>query len=274
MPGISVVIITLNEEANIQRCLNSAKEIADEFVVVDSFSTDRTVAICESYGCRVFLREFSGYGSQKQFAVDQAVNDWVLSIDADEIISPQLREELQAFTKTVFPDDVDVHGYYIPFVLNYMGNTLRHCGTGMNLRLFNRKTCRFTSVPVHESVEITGKPKKLKGRLIHYSYKDLSHHFEKINRYTSLAADGYRKRKKKYKRFWVAMKFPITFFIYYFIRLGILDGYQGYLWSFFAGVYASIKIAKSIELNEVAFDTKQEYISQNSEIFLNIQPSN
>src|ERR1039457_2900826 len=166
-----------------------------------------------------------GYGDQKQFAVDQAVNDWVLSIDADEVVSPGLRDELLHFSGTTLPGKTPVYGYNIPFVLNYMGSILRHCGTGRNLRLFDRRACKFTLVPVHESVEITGKPGKMKGRIIHHSYRDLNHHLEKINYYTSLAAEGNHRKRKKFNKGWVAMKFPVTFVIYYFLRLGILDGY-------------------------------------------------
>ncbi len=248
MQDISVVIITRNEEANIQRCLNSVKEIAGEVVVVDSFSTDKTVEICESFGCRVFIREFTGYGNQKQFAVDQAVNDWVLSIDADEVVSPCLRDELQRFIGTTITGKGAVYGYYIPFVLYYLGSILKHCGTGRNLRLFDRRACKFTLVPVHESVDMTGKPGRMKGRIIHYSYRDFSHHLEKINYYTSLAAEGNQKKGKRFHKFWVAFKFPVTFCVYYFLRLGILDGYPGFIWSFLAGIYTSLKIAKTIEM--------------------------
>jgi len=248
MQVISIVIITHNEEANIQRCINSVKGIAGEIIVVDSFSTDKTVEICESFGCRVFIREFTGYGVQKQFAVDQAVNDWVLSIDADEVVSLSLRNELQRFTGTTFTAERVVRGYYIPFVLYYMGSILRHCGTGRNLRLFDRRVAKFTLGPVHESVDITGKPGRMKGRIIHYSYRNVSHHFEKINYYTSLAAEGNKKKGKRFNKFWVAFKFPVTFMIYYFLRLGILDGYPGFIWSFLASIYTSMKIAKTIEM--------------------------
>ena len=251
MKTISVVIITRNEEAKIQRCLNSVKGIASEIVIVDSLSTDKTVAICEAFGCRIFVHAFEGYGRQKQFATDQAVNDWVLSIDADEVISPRLQAELKEFAATTPKGKEDVDAYYIPFVLNYMGSLLRHCGTGKNLRLFNRNTCTFTLVPVHESIVIKGSPGRMKGQIIHYSYRDICHHLEKINYYTSLAAEGNKRSRRRFHNFRVAFIFPVTFCIYYFIRLGILDGYPGFMWSFMAAFYTSLKTAKTIELTKL-----------------------
>jgi hypothetical protein len=106
-------------------------------------------------------------------------------------------------------------------------------------------------VPVHESINITGIPGRLKGKIIHYSYRDMSHHLEKINYYTSLAAVGNKKQGKRFHCFFVAFKFPVTFFIYYFLRLGIIDGYPGFMWSFLAAFYTSVKTAKTIELQRL-----------------------
>lgn len=251
MPELSVVIITRNEERNILRCLDSVRQLASDVVVVDSGSTDRTLEICSANGCRVYNRTFEGYGTQKQFAVDQAKNDWILSLDADEVVSDELRRELQRFTAVLETEEKDVFsGYYIPFMLHYLGRLVRYSGACRNLRLFNRKAGRFTLVPVHETVEIDGKIGAMKGRIIHYSYRDISHHFEKINFYSSRAAGGYHRAGKKYNRCWPAFKFPITFIVFYFIRRGFLDGYPGFMWAFLAGVYTTLKVAKTIELNE------------------------
>jgi glycosyltransferase involved in cell wall biosynthesis len=246
MRKLSVVIITYNEEGNILRCINSVKDLADEIVVVDSFSTDRTVEICNSSGCRVFLHQFEGYGQQKQFGVDQAVNDWILSLDADEEVTNELKQEIRTLLqKKVIPHG----GYYIPFAFCYMGRVLRHVGVG-NLRLFDRTRGRFRIVAVHESVDMDGSIGKLKGKVIHYSYRDLSHHLQKLNTYTTQAAEGYIANGKTFSKVWVGFKFPITFFVFYFIRLGIINGYRGFLWSFFAAFYGSLKVAKTIEMQE------------------------
>jgi len=250
MPGLSVVIITLNEERNILRCLESVKPFATEIVVVDSGSADRTIDLCRDAGCRLFNRDFDGYGTQKQFAVNMAVNDWVFSIDADEVVSRELCDELQQFKRREIRDGENVsNGYCIPFILNYMGRLLRFSGTGKNLRLFDRRKGKFTLVPVHETVIIEGKPGRMKGRLIHYSYRSIDHHFEKINFYTSRAAEGYQRKGKIFPKCWAALKFPCTFFTFYFLRLGFLDGYPGFMWAALAGVYSAMKVVKTIELN-------------------------
>jgi glycosyltransferase involved in cell wall biosynthesis len=257
MPKLSVVIITRNEELNILRCLESVKPVADEIVIVDSGSDDRTCQICRDSGCKVISREFDGYGNQKQFATDQATNDWVLSIDADEVLTEELQHEIiQLFhdpPKSQIPNPTSeiLHpAYLIPFSLCFMGRILIHGGVGneVHLRLFNRTQGGFTTVPVHEGIEVKGSAGRLNGRIIHYSYRDISHHIEKINTYTSQAAEGYRERGKSFSKTWVVMKFPLSFFSFYFLKLGLLDGYPGFIWSFLASVYSTLKVAKTIEL--------------------------
>jgi glycosyltransferase involved in cell wall biosynthesis len=249
MQKLSVVIITHNEEENILRCIDSIKDLADEILVVDSFSADRTVEICNSCGCRVISHQFEGYGQQKQFGVDQAGNDWILSLDADEVVTDELKQEIRNMLQK---EPVPHRGYLIPFSLFYMGRILRYSGTGkeFHLRLFDRTKGRFTEVKVHEGVEVNGPVGTLKGKVIHYSYHDLFHHLQKINTYTTQAAEGYTNRGRTFSKTWVVFKFPISFFIFYVIKLGILDGYPGFLWSFFAAFYGSVKVAKTIEMQE------------------------
>jgi glycosyltransferase involved in cell wall biosynthesis len=249
MHKLSVVIITYNEEANILRCIHSVKTLADEILVVDSFSTDRTVEISNSLGCKVISHLFEGYGQQKQFGVEQAANDWILSLDADEVVTDDLCLEIKNLLNL---DTIPYSGYNIPFSLFYMGRILRYSGTRkeIHLRLFNRNKGQFTQVNVHEGVDIKGSIGILNGKVIHYSYRDLSHHLQKINTYTTQAAEGYFARGKTYSKAWVVFKFPISFIVFYIIRLGFLDGYPGFLWSFFAALYGSLKVAKTIEMND------------------------
>lgn len=249
MTELSVVIITYNEEQNIARCLDSVKAIANEIVVVDSFSSDKTAEICKSYGCRFLTREFKGYANQKQYAINQSANDWVLSLDADEVVSNELSIEIQ----TLFKDEtIPYSGYRIPRSLFYMGRILNYSGVGNEflLRLFNRQTGGVTQVPVHESINVSGSVGTLKGRLIHYSYTSISQHIHKTNIYTSLAAAGAKEKGKTFSKSIVFLKFPVNFFVFYFIRGGILDGYPGFIWSFMAAFSGSMKVAKTIELQE------------------------
>ena len=249
MPPISAVIIAKNEEDKILNCLGSLKSFAAEIVVVDSMSADRTAEICRSAGCRVFSREFDGYGNQKQFAVDQAVNDWVISVDADEVLTPELASELAVLASA---PGLPFDAYDIPFLLVYMGRVMRHSGLGheTHLRLFDRRKGRFTTTPVHEGIVTEGRTGKLKNRILHYSYNDISHHLEKINYYTSRAAEGMAAKGKKYSSLSIACKFPLSFFTIYILKGGILDGYPGLIWSWLSAFYASLKIAKTIELQK------------------------
>jgi glycosyltransferase involved in cell wall biosynthesis len=246
MQQLSVVIITYNEEENILRCIQSVKDLADEILIVDSFSADRTIEICNSSGCKVFLHSFEGYGQQKQFGVDQASNNWILSLDADEVVTNELKQEIKTLLQQ---EAIPYKGYNVPRSLFYMGRIFRHQETD-NLRFFDRTKGRFRFVKVHESVNVNGPVGTLKGRIIHYSYRDLSHHIQKTNTYTTQAAEGYIARGRTFSKAWVALKFPVSFFNFYIIKLGILEGYPGFLWSFFAAFYGSVKVAKTIEMQE------------------------
>lgn len=265
MNKLSVVIIVYNEEQVIRRCLDSVKEIADEIIVVDSESTDSSPGICRDFGCKVFRRKFDGYGTQKQFGVDQAANDWILSIDADEIVSDELKEEIMILlNKKQHPESSIQHpdaaclpdrqGYRIPFSFYYMGKILKHAKMGKeyHLRLFNRKYGGFNSNTVHEGIELKGPGGKLKNPIIHHSYRDLFHQIAKTNQYTSQAAEEYVKKGKSFSGLWIVFKFPVSFFIHYILRGGFLDGYPGFMWSFLAAFSGSIKIAKTIEKQDKA----------------------
>jgi glycosyltransferase involved in cell wall biosynthesis len=248
MAKLSVVIIARDEEEIIQRCLDSVRKVADDIVVIDSMSEDRTAEISRSFGCRVFPRIFDGYGSQKQFAVDQAENDWVLSVDADEVLTPELQDEI----RVLMTNPADYAGFEIPFTLFYMGRLLCHGGVGheRHLRLFNRKTGRFTTVPVHEGIIVTGKTGRLHGKIIHYSYRSISHQLQKINTYSTQGAQANLEKGRSFTRCWVMLKFPITFFTIYFLKGGIFDGYPGFMWAYTGALYSSLKVAKTIEMKK------------------------
>jgi glycosyltransferase involved in cell wall biosynthesis len=249
MNRLSAVIIAFNEENNIRRCLVSLQGVADEIVVVDSNSTDRTAEICSSFGCRIFQREFTGYSEQKQFAVDVASSDWVLSIDADEEITPELKEEIRSFFRG---EQGGVNGCYIPRDLVYMGKRMKFGGTAGEkiMRLFNRQHGRFDGAAVHEKVLIDGPVRTFRGKLLHYSHRDLGHHLDKINEYSRMAAEENVRKGRKYPGFWVVVKFKVSFFTLYILKGGILDGYEGFIWALMGSVYTSLKISRTIEMTK------------------------
>ena len=168
MDKISVVIITYNEEENILRCIESVKNIADEMVVVDSGSTDRTIAICEEQGCRVFFRAFDFYAKQKQHAAGLAKNDWILSLDADEALSPELKAEISGILHqgkiSEAAGQQGTNGYAIPRCLVYLGHRMKRSGTDSPVRLFDRRKGSFVMIPVHEYVVIEGPPGQAEGK--------------------------------------------------------------------------------------------------------------
>ena len=186
-------------------------------------------------------------------------------LDADEILTEELRQEIISIfsraddangtpsrTQDTLPDITRLSGFWVQSSLCYMGKILRFGGVGKqyHLRLFDRRKGGFTTLPVHEGIEVTGDTGMLTGRIIHYSYRDIYHHLEKINSYTSLAADGYAARGKSFSGFWVALKLPVSFFTYYIVKGGFLDGYPGFMWSFMAAVYAALKVAKAVERSQ------------------------
>ncbi|NJL13139.1 MAG: glycosyltransferase family 2 protein [Microscillaceae bacterium] len=210
MPKISAVLITLNEALNLPRVLASV-QWCDEMVVVDSGSTDNTLALAQSLGAKTFYNKFEGYGPQKHFAVSQACHDWVLIVDADEEVSPGLAQEIQAMMKN---ETIAFQGFRLPRDFVFMGRVMRYGGLHgeMYLRLFNRKFGNFNDKKIHESAIIEGKIGRLKGRLMHYSYRHLEDYFQKYNHYTSLAARDLHQKGKKTAPWKIYLRFPFTFF--------------------------------------------------------------
>jgi glycosyltransferase involved in cell wall biosynthesis len=249
MIKISAVIITNNEGNCIERALRSL-DFCDEIVVADSGSTDATIAICEQYHCRMFTKAFDGFGPYKQFAVSQAANDWVLSLDADEVVSDELKREIVSLFSAGQPP---VQGYYIPRSLVFFGRLLRFGGEygKKHLRLFNKNAGAFTAEKVHEKVCVSGKTASLKNQILHYSYDSIRDYFEKFNKYTTAAAQSLFEKKKKVSAFTVIARFPLTFIKIYVIKGCFLDGYAGMVWSLFSSLYPVVKFAKLRELYDI-----------------------
>lgn len=241
--NISCVIITLNEEENIRKTLE-AVSWCDEIIVVDSGSEDKTIDICKEFDCKIFNREFKGYGGQKSYAVSLAKNNWILNIDADEVVSVNLKNEIESiFSK----DEINYNGFCLPRSLVFLGKRFKYGRESKeyHLRLFNRKFGNFNSNKIHEKVELNGSTVKLKGILYHYSYSSIDQYFEKFNSYTTKSAQIlFDAGKNGRSAAVIIFGFPIYFFKNYFVYRNFLNGTQGFLWAFFSSLYPVIKYFK------------------------------
>jgi len=246
MVDVSAVIITLNEESCIEKALRSISWCS-EIIVVDSGSTDRTVEICKSYGCKVIHRDFSGFGDQKRFAVRQAKANWVLSLDADEVVTPELSQEIQVELSR--NGNGETRAYHIPITLVLWDGLIRRRNrlTKPKLRLFDQRFAGFTDDYVHESVVTSRQSKQLRSPIYHYSYATISDYFQKFNLYTSLAAEHRAKAARKFSVVKSLVRFPFEFFKLYVVRGFVLDGWCGFAWALFSALYPVVKNLKTHE---------------------------
>lgn len=251
MSKISGVIIAFNEEQYISKCLESLKGVVDEIVVIDSFSTDKTVKICKEYGARVIQRAFVGFTDQKNFASEQAQFDYVLSLDADEALSEELRDSILKLKPTL-----SAEGYSFNILNHYCGQWIRHSNwyPGTKTRLFNKnKAYWYSPTNIHETIKLTNPSSlvKLKGDLLHWAYDSYTEHHKKNDTYTTLAAVNYVKNKgKKISIFKVVINPFWKFFKNYFFKKGFLDGFQGFVICSMAGYSTFLKYIKIIELQK------------------------
>ena len=239
----SVVIITLNEERNLGKCLASVK-FADEIVVVDSGSTDKTLEIAKNAGATTISQTWLGYGEQKQLGVDQASNDWVLCIDADETISEQLRHSILAVL-----EEPRMNAYEMPRRNRFLGRWLRH-GEGypdMNLRFFNRRYAKWSDDAVHEKVIANCAVGKLAGDLLHESEQGIQDYLAKQNRYTSLQAQIMFDAGKRVSVVKLLTSPVFRFIKFYLVRLGFVDGLPGLVHILIGCMNSFFKYAKLIE---------------------------
>ncbi len=228
MPKLSAVIITYNEERNIARCLESLAGVADEVIVVDSFSNDQTAAIVKQHGATLIEHAFGGYIEQKNYAVTRASFDCILSLDADEALDSEMKESVlqikENWTKA---------GYSFNRLTNYCGKWIYHCGwyPDKKLRLFDRTKCSWKGVNPHDRLEFndtTASSTHLKGNILHYSYYTIEEHHRQTERFTTIAAKALFKQGKK-DSFIKQYLSPLTKFVKdYIFNLGFLDGYYGW----------------------------------------------
>jgi len=245
VPRLSVTIITLDEAHNIARALESVAW-ADEVVVVDSGSTDETVAIARRYTDRVFVREWPGYSAQKNHAATLASHDWVLSIDADERVTPALASEVQSTLES----DPPARGFRIPRVTWHLGRWIRSTDwyPDFQVRLYDRRVARFVDRRVHESVRVDGPLVTLRHELEHYAYRDLAHHVATMQRYSDLAARQAHEEGRRATLAGLAFHPPLAFARNYLLRGGIRDGVPGLIVSIMNAFYVYLKLAKLWEI--------------------------
>ncbi len=247
---LSVVIITFNEEANLPRTLESVKW-AEEIIVVDSQSTDRTVEIARTFNANVFVEPWKGFAAQKTSAIEKATSDWVLSIDADEVVPSDLRAEIQsAIAGSNKPGAPD--GYWMPRMNYILGRWMRHGGywPDHKLRLFRRGLGHLPARAVHETIQVNGKLGFLREPLFHEPYPTLATYIEHMDRYSSLGAGMAATKSGGFSVMDIVFRPFFTFIYNYIIRLGFLDGREGLLLHLYHSVYVSWKYAKAWELGK------------------------
>lgn len=243
---LSVIIITKNEESHITQCLESVKW-ADEIIVLDSGSTDKTVEICKQFTSHVFKTDWQGFGIQKQRALEKATGDWMLSIDADETISSQLRTEIETAIQSS-----EFSGYQIPFLSNYCGKQIKHSGwyPDYHLRLFRRNESEFSIDIVHEKIYVKGEIGFLKSPILHDSYTDLNEVLIKINSYSSLQAQKLFERGAKSSLSKAIFRALWKFIQTYFVKAGFLDGKHGLMLAISSSEGVYYKYLKLLELQK------------------------
>ncbi|MBK7213889.1 MAG: glycosyltransferase family 2 protein [Bacteroidales bacterium] len=246
MAKLSVVIITYNEEAHIGRCIESVQGIADEVVVLDSFSTDQTEAISRKMGAIVHKEAFKGYGAQKNMALDLASNDLVLSLDADEALSEELRRSIAGVKENPQYD-----GYTMNRLNNYCGKWIRHCGwyPDRKIRLTDRRKSRWDDAVIHEKFIVeSNRIQHLNGDLLHYSYHSISGHILKMDKFTDYSAKKMFDSGVKAPIWRLLVNPSLMFLKMYFIKSGFLDGFYGFTISVVSAHATFLKYAKLRQL--------------------------
>lgn len=241
MPALTATLISYNEEQDLPRALASLAGIADEIILVDSGSTDRTCEIARTFGARVHTRKLDSFAEQKNFATSLSSNDWILSLDCDHELSPELRSSMLAWKQ----QPPDKNGYEILLLTNYLGGWIRHSGwyPEFKLLLFRRDKGMFVSA-LHERVHLEGPPGRLRGHLFHYTIRSLAEHRAKLETMSTLAAEDMFARGRKSWRGAMIFASPWTIVQRLLFQLGVLDGRRGWLIAWFSAKYIYLKYRK------------------------------
>jgi glycosyltransferase involved in cell wall biosynthesis len=262
VPKLSVTVITRDEAANIAEALESVAW-ADELIVVDCGSTDDTVAIAQRFTPHVIVREWPGYVAQKNYAASIASHDWILSLDADERVTPELAREIQSLMAAEPP----YSGYRMPRVTRHLGKWIRTTDwyPDDQLRLYDRRAGEWTGKYVHESVSVRGSVARLRGELQHFAYRDIADHLETIDRYTTDLARQMHEAGRRASLWRIAGDPPLAFLRNYVLRGGIRDGVAGLIISALNSYYVFLKFAKLWERQNLERDKNAERRTQNVE---------
>jgi glycosyltransferase involved in cell wall biosynthesis len=246
-PTVSAIVVCFNEEKNIGACLESLRW-CDEIVVVDAFSTDRTVEICRQFTERVLQRAWSGFRDQKEFAHSQATQEWVLLVDADERVTSELQKEINHALQN---DRGACAGYAIPRLVFYLGRWWRRGGwyPDYDVRLFRRDRATWGGRDPHEKILVQGRVRRLREPLHHFTYRDISDHLDRINRFTSVAARELRREGRRARVSDALLRPAARFFYSYVLKRGFLEGFAGFYVAVTAAMYVFLRYAKLWELD-------------------------
>jgi glycosyltransferase involved in cell wall biosynthesis len=240
--NISVIVITRNEESKISECLQSV-DWASEIVVVDSQSTDRTVELARKFTKKVIVSEWKGYAETKNIALSHTTSEWILWLDADERVMPELADEIHNIIHT---GNSSHAAYEVARRAYFLGKWIKHSGwyPGYVIRLFRKGSATFVSTRVHERLEIAGTVGRLRNDLLHYTDETIYHYLDKFNRYTTLAAEDQKERGKKSSLLDLTVRPIFLFMKMYIIRRGFLDGMHGFVLALLSASYVFVKYAK------------------------------
>jgi glycosyltransferase involved in cell wall biosynthesis len=249
---ISIALITLNEESNLPRTLESVTPLVrdgqGEIIVVDSGSTDRTLEIARSYGAKIFIEPWKGFAAQKNSAMEKASGNWVLQLDADEALEPELADEIMAATST----STTAAGFFVPRKNFFLGRWIKHGGfyPDPKLRLIRRGAGKFEEYGAHPTIKVNGPTGRLKHALIHNAYPTLRGYIDHMNSYSSSGAEvAVEKGHRAFSLMNIVLRPKLTFLYNYVLRLGFLDGREGFLLHMYHAVYVSWKYAKAWEIS-------------------------
>ncbi|MFH1369261.1 MAG: glycosyltransferase family 2 protein [Elusimicrobiota bacterium] len=244
---LSAYVIAYNEEEKIRECLESVKW-ADEIIFMDSFSTDRTAEIAKEYTDKVYQHKFDGFGRLRNEALERCSNDWVLSVDADERVTPELKSEILSLLEK----GPNADAYLVPRKSHFLGRWIRHCGWYPDFRqpqFFNRRKMKYTSQMVHETYELDGRLSRVKEHVLQYPFLTLDQFFKKMDRYSTLRSSEMKKEGRKFSVLSLILNPPAMFARMYITKLGFLDGAAGLVLSMLYAYYTAVKYIKLWEQN-------------------------